>query len=110
MGPKAKLTSSPAFFADTLYLGAGNNLLSLDINTQQPGWSFATKDIISSSPAVTDKAVYFGSQDNRFYAVDRVTGTELWEITTGNQITSSPAFVNGVIYIGSHDGKLYAIK
>jgi outer membrane protein assembly factor BamB len=110
MGTKAKLTSSPALFGDILYLGAGNNLFSLDINTQKPGWSFITKDVVSSSPSVTDKAVYVGSQDGRFYAVDRATGNKLWDITTGGQITSSPALVNGVIYFGSHDGKLYAIK
>lgn len=110
MGSKAKLTSSPALFEDKLYMGAGNNMLSLDLNTQAPVWTFATSDIVSSSPAVTDKAVFFGSQDNRFYAVDRATGNELWDITTGGQITSSPAIANGVIYVGSHDGKLYAIQ
>jgi outer membrane protein assembly factor BamB len=110
MGSQAKLTSSPALFGDKLYLGAGNNLLSLDINTRQLVWSFATKDVVSSSPAVTDKAVFVGSQDNRFYAIDRVTGGELWDIATEGQITSSPALVNGVIYVGSHDGKLYTIK
>ena len=110
MGSKAKQTSSPAFYDNKLYLGAGNNLMSLDVNTLQPGWEFATKDVVSSSPAVTDKAVYFGGQDSRFYAVDRTTGSKLWDITTGGQITSSPALVNGVLYFGSHDGKLYAVK
>jgi len=110
MGSKSKLTSSPALYADTLYQGAGNSLMSFDVNTKKPGWSFATKDVVSSSPAVTDKAVYVGSQDGRFYAVDRTTGAELWDVTTGGQVTSSPALVNGVIYVGSHDGKLYAIK
>jgi outer membrane protein assembly factor BamB len=110
MGSEAKQASSPALFQDKLYLGAGNNLLSLDLNTREAVWTFSTKDIVSSSPAVTDRAVFFGSQDSRFYAVDRATGTELWEITTGGQITSSPAMVNGVLYFGSHDGKLYAIE
>jgi outer membrane protein assembly factor BamB len=110
MGSKSKLTSSPALYAETLYQGAGNNLMAFDLNTKKPVWTFATKDVVSSSPAVTDKAVYVGSQDSRFYAVDRAAGAKLWEVTTGGQITSSPALVNGVIYVGSHDGKLYAIK
>jgi eukaryotic-like serine/threonine-protein kinase len=110
MGSKAKLTSSPALLGDKIYLGAGNNLFSLDVKTHQPGWSFITRDVVSSSPAVADKAVYVGSQDGRFYAVDRATGEKLWDIATGGQITSSPALVDGVIYFGSHDGKLYAIK
>jgi outer membrane protein assembly factor BamB len=110
MGTKARQTSSPALMENNLYLGAGNNLLALDINTRKPVWSFATKDVVSSSPAVTGKAVFVGSQDGSFYAVDSATGAKLWEIETGGQITSSPALVDGVIYVGSHDGKLYAIK
>jgi outer membrane protein assembly factor BamB len=110
MGPRAIQTSSPALYGDTLYLGAGNSLLTVDINSRKAGWSFNTKDVVSSSPSVTEKAVFFGSQDNRVYALDRLTGTELWNVATGSQVTSSPALVNGVIYIGSHDGKLYAIR
>jgi outer membrane protein assembly factor BamB len=110
MGPKARQASSPALVENTLYLGAGNNLLSLDIDNQQPVWSFETKDSVTSSPAVTDKAVFFGSQDGRFYVLDRATGEKLWDFPTGGQITSSPALADGVIYVGSHDGKLYAFE
>jgi outer membrane protein assembly factor BamB len=110
MGPAARQTSSIAVYGDRLYLGAGNDLLALDAVTQQPAWTFTTTTIVSSSPAVTDRAVYFGGQDSRFYALDRAAGKELWEITTGGQITSSPAIADGVIYVGSHDGKLYAIQ
>jgi outer membrane protein assembly factor BamB len=110
LGPRARQTSSAALFEDKLYLGAGNNLVCLDINTREPVWSLATKDVVTSSPAVTDKAVFAGSQDGSLYAVDRATGEKLWEIPTGGQITSSPALVDGVVYVGSHDGKLYAIK
>ncbi len=110
LGRGVKQTSSPAMFEDKLYLGLGSNLVSLDVNTHKPVWSFVTKDIVSSSPAVTDKTVYVGSQDSRLYAVDRVTGAKLWDFATGDDITSSPALADGVIYIGSLDGKLYAIQ
>jgi outer membrane protein assembly factor BamB len=110
MGKNAKLTSSPVYFDNHIYLGAGNRLVSIDIDAQKQAWAFVTRDIVSSSPAVTDKVIYVGSQDGRFYAVDRAAGDKLWDIATGGQITSSPTLVNGVIYVGSHDGKLYAIK
>jgi outer membrane protein assembly factor BamB len=61
-----------------------------------------------SSPAVTDKAVYFGSHDGHLYALDRATGVKLWDAITGNRITSSPAVANGMVYVGSEDGTLYA--
>ena len=106
----AKLTSSTAFYDNKVYLGAGNSLLAIDVNTWKQIWTFATRDIVSSSPAVTDKAIYAGSQDGRFYALDRATGSKLWDVTTGGQVTSSPALANGVLYFGSHDGKFYAVK
>jgi outer membrane protein assembly factor BamB len=110
LGRGVKQTSSPAMFEDKLYLGSGSNLVSLDVNTHKPVWSFATKDVVSSSPAVTDKAVFVGSQDKRLYAVDRATGAKLWDIAMGDSITSSPALADGVVYVGSLDGKLYAVK
>lgn len=110
MGHTARQTSSPALLEGKIYLGAGNSVLCVDINTREQVWVQTTKDVVSSSPAVTDKAVFAGSQDGRFYALDRASGDVLWDISTGGQITSSPALVNGVIYVGSHDGKLYAIE
>jgi outer membrane protein assembly factor BamB len=110
LGRGEKPASSPAMFEDKLYLGLGSNLVSLDVNTHIKVWSFATKEVISSSPAVTDKAVFVGSQDSRLYAVDRATGAKLWDIATGDSITSSPALADGVVYVGSLDGKLYAVK
>jgi outer membrane protein assembly factor BamB len=110
LGRGVRQTSSPAMLEDKLYLGAGSKLISLDINTRKPVWSFSAKDLITSSPVVTDKEVFAGSQDKSLYAVDRATGAQLWNVATGDSITSSPALADGVIYVGSLDGKLYAIK
>ena len=107
---KNKQMSSPALYGDGIYLGGGNNLYSLNVNTRDTIWTFATNSTISSTPAVTEKAVFFGGQDGKIYALDRAGGKELWEVATGDQITSSPALADGVIFIGSHDGKLYAIQ
>jgi outer membrane protein assembly factor BamB len=63
-----------------------------------------------SSPALSDTAVYVGSDDGRLYAIDIATGQELWNFPTGDRITSSPAYANGTVYVGSYDGKLYAIR
>jgi outer membrane protein assembly factor BamB len=105
-----KVTSSPVLAEDSLYIGSGNDLLAVDLKSQQKQWSFKTQGPVSSSPAVTGNAVYVGSEDGRLYAIDMATGTELWDFPTGGEITSSPAVADGTVYIGSHDGKLYAIK
>lgn len=72
-------------------------------------WSFATRDRVYSSPAVVDGVLYVGSDDNRVYALDAVTGAELWNYTTGGRVLASPAVINGVVYVGSYDKTLYAL-
>src|SRR5919198_296270 len=75
-------------------------------------WRFKTQTIVEawfSSPTVADKAVYFGSDDGDFYAVDAQTGKEIWKFRTGGVIYSSPAVAGGSVYFGSHDGHLYAV-
>ncbi len=68
---------------------------------------------ISSSPVIgSDGTIYFGSEDNKLYAItdNGVFGTENWAFTTGDGIDSSPAIgVDGTIYVGSSDNNLYAI-
>ena len=72
-------------------------------------WVFATGGAISSSLAVADGTVYFGSRDGKLYALDAATGAKRWECQTGSAVTSSPAIVGGIVYIGSNDGVLYAL-
>ncbi|MCH8349839.1 MAG: PQQ-binding-like beta-propeller repeat protein, partial [Chloroflexi bacterium] len=40
-----------------------------DAATGQEKWRFETGDRVSSSPAVVDGVVYFGSDDGHLYAV-----------------------------------------
>src|SRR5689334_17197744 len=54
-------------------------------------WAFATPAPILSSPAVADGVVYFGSDDERLYAVDAATGREKWKVPAGGPVRSSPA-------------------
>ncbi|MBI4267156.1 MAG: PQQ-binding-like beta-propeller repeat protein [Chloroflexi bacterium] len=106
-----KITSAaPTVKDDTIYVATGDKLVAIDLKNLQQRWEFETKDTIRSSPVVTDTAVYFGSEDGYFHAVDAITGEKLWDLQLGGAITSSPALVDGTIYVSSQDGKLYAIK
>ncbi len=102
--------SSPIVAGDTLYVGSGNKLVAVDLQSHQKLWEFETGGTVRSSPALVDTTIYVGSEDGRLYAVDAVTGEKLWDILTGGKITSSPAVANGTVYISSHDGNLYAIE
>lgn len=74
-------------------------------------WQFSTGGIVYSSAAVDDDGtVYFGSEDNRLYAVNP-DGSPKWEFLATDWIDSSPAIGdNGTLYVGSWDGNLYAVS
>ncbi len=103
-------TSPPTLTDDTLYIGSGNELLAIDLQSQQIRWKFEAEGTIRSSPAVVGNTIYVGSEDGWLYAVDATTGEKLWNIFIGGKITSSPSVADGTIYIGSDDGNLYAIE
>jgi serine/threonine-protein kinase len=52
--------------------------------------------------------LYFGSYDQRVYALNAKTGAKLWSYATGNLVESSPVVVNGMVYVGSDDHNVYA--
>jgi eukaryotic-like serine/threonine-protein kinase len=128
------IASSPAVVGDTLYfVSSAGSLAALDIKTGQPKWVYAIEyerkfeaknlhglpsaaqtipdawDMFTSSPAVANGKVYFGSGDGNVYAVDAQSGTLLWKFSTKDVVHSSPAVVNNTVYIGSWDSYLYAI-
>ena len=128
------IASSPAVAGDALYfVSSAGSLAALDIKTGQPKWVYAVEyerkfeaknlhgypsatqtipdawDLFTSSPAVANGKVYFGSGDGNVYAVDAQTGALLWKFPTKDVVHSSPAVVNNTVYIGSWDSYLYAI-
>jgi len=66
-------------------------------------------DIYTSSPAVSNGKVFFGSGDGGIYAADAQTGVLLWKFSTGDVVHSSPAVVGNTVYVGSWDSYLYAL-
>jgi eukaryotic-like serine/threonine-protein kinase len=126
--------SSPAIANGALYfVSSAGALAALDTKTGKVKWTLPTEyerkfeaknihgmppaaqtipdawDMYTSSPAVVNGKVYFGSGDGGVYAVDAQTGVLQWKFTTKDVVHASPAVVNGVVYIGSWDSYLYAI-
>ncbi|HEX4826122.1 MAG TPA: PQQ-binding-like beta-propeller repeat protein [Candidatus Polarisedimenticolaceae bacterium] len=128
------IASSPAVSSGTLYFVSGTGALAaIDVATGQPKWVFVAEherkfeaknlhgypstaqtipdawDIFTSSPAVVNGKVYFGSGDGNVYAVDAATGILQWKYATRDVVHASPAVANGVVYVGSWDSTLYAL-
>jgi hypothetical protein len=72
-------------------------------------WQFETDSSVSSSPAISEGVVYFGSNDHHLYAVDVETGEQLWQFETDRSV-STPAISEGVVYFGSWDNYLRALQ
>jgi outer membrane protein assembly factor BamB len=95
------------FHHDVVHSGTSGGTMNLPQGEIK--WTFKTDNAIHSSPAVAYGTVYFGSADNKLYAVDVATGAKRWEFKTGSWVESSPAVVDGVVYFGSNDGNFYAL-
>jgi len=67
-----------------------------------PGWS-------TSTPAVHNKRVFIGSDDQNMYALDAGTGAKIWSFATQACIWSAPAVADGKIFFGSNDHIFYAL-
>lgn len=73
-------------------------------------WTFSAFDSIDGNPVIGDDGtIYFGAQDQNFYAVDR-DGSLQWFFPAGDAITHGAALArDGTIYFGAADGYLYAL-
>jgi outer membrane protein assembly factor BamB len=72
-------------------------------------FAFRADAPIRGTPAVQDGALFVGSSDGVFHAIDAKTGIERWRLRTGGAITSSPAAAQGRVFFASRDGSLYAV-
>jgi outer membrane protein assembly factor BamB/orotate phosphoribosyltransferase len=65
-----------------------------------------------SSPVLDDRAVYFGTDSGRFWALDQADGKPLWHAdvveTSRRGVLSCPALHAGRVYYGGYDGNVYA--
>ncbi len=117
------VAASAALGSDgTVYIGSfDSNLYALDPKTGSVRWKFPTGDHIYASVALgadaagRTNALYFGSADGVFYALDS-EGRLRWKYDSGDPIRSSPALGAGpggepdaIVYFGSGNGRLYAL-
>ena len=113
IGSSPALTPQVNATPPTLFIGSRDGLLhAVNAETGQQIWTFdAGQGGVYSSPAVGDDGtVYFGSYDQRIYAISP-DGSQQWRFETGlGGVFSSPAIgADGTVYVGSRDGTLYAI-
>ncbi len=128
------IVSSPAIASGkAFFVSSAGALVALDAATGEVKWVFATEferkfeaknlhgllsaaqtvpdawDVFTSSPAVANGKVYFGSGDGNVYAVDAESGVLHWKYATRDIVHASPAIDERTVYIGGWDSYLYAL-
>ena len=94
-----------------------SNIDSSTISRLKLSWAFGFEGSTAarSQPAVTDNAVFVGSQTGTVYALNRDTGCEWWryqadaEVRTGIVVGPSKEGSSGILYFGDLKGSIYAL-
>ena len=83
-------------------------MVALDAETGAERWRFDTK-VVESSPLLVDGVLYFGSFDDKLYALNARNGRVRWSFRTGDDVKGGAVYGRDTVYFGSYDGKVYAV-
>ncbi|WEL27323.1 WD40/PQQ-like beta propeller repeat containing protein (plasmid) [Haloferax volcanii] len=108
--PSPKRGTAPVVDGDAVYLGCSGRdhgtLVALDRGDGTEQWSFTDENSTVYEPAVTDDAVYAGSNDNHVYAFSR-TGELQWQLET-NSVVGTIVAGEEFLYAANNE-RLFAI-
>ena len=72
-------------------------------------WQTRTGDAVRSTPAVTARRIFVGSDDGSLYALDRTSGAVVWRFAAGGPVSASPAVARGLVVAATLDGRFFAV-
>jgi eukaryotic-like serine/threonine-protein kinase len=87
-----------------------SRIIVIDLKAGRRRWSFQAKGWMYGEPTVTDERVFFGSQDNRLYCLDKRRKTLFWTFPTKSRIEAGVAYRDGSVYFGSCDGRFFRVN
>ena len=116
------LSSSPVVSGGVVYIGSLDGYMyALNADNGNTIWQTKTNGPIECSPAVSDGAVYFTSQEptaGALYKLDANTGKVIWNLTLpyqisfqgGTEMLGSPSVADGMVFATSDWGAYYAVN
>ena len=117
------IRSSPAVVVgDRVYVGSlDTNLYCLDADSGDIVWAYKTEGYITSSPAVSDGAVYITSQEpssGALYKIDADEGLLVWKCDIpyvmvadrGIDLHASPTVADGLVFVAANKQNYYAVN
>jgi outer membrane protein assembly factor BamB len=117
-GTVERSVASPALGDATAYLpSSDHSVYAIDLATQQPKWTFTTRNWVWATPLLAQDRVYVASMDHSLYAVDDADGALIWEfrgnpgaLPAGPALSSSESSAPGLLFFGSLGGHVYAVR
>ena len=109
--PSASSADWPQFHRDAARSGfnpVDNELNHDNVDELALKWRTSFGGVSVTTPVVAAGAVYVGSSDGSFYALDAQTGAVRWRGAAGESIGHSAAVVGDRVYVGSLSGTAYA--
>ena len=113
--------SSPLVRGDVVYVAflprpcphgprdAPGLVVGVNAKTGKEVWRFTGSGPSESSLLSVGRLLYFGSWDQKMYAVDIPTRRVRWATELDGEIDGSPAYVDGTIFVGTNAGSMYAL-
>jgi outer membrane protein assembly factor BamB len=120
-GAAVMLRSSPAVVGNTVYIGSvDGNLYAFDTDKGALRWKFETEGIITSSPTVSEGAVYVTSEEPAagvLYKLDSASGGQIWkkqleyeqQFTGGSDMQGTPTVAAGIVFASTNLRTFYGI-
>lgn len=109
VGDGSPIVGGPAVGGGLVVVGSSDGFLyAYDVTDGSFRWSFPTDNSIWATPAVANDRVFFGSMDQKIYALD-LDGQKVWEFHTGGAVTAQPLVQDGRVYIGSFSSDFFAL-
>lgn len=109
--PSPRGGTRPVVDGDAVYFGCSGRKHGIPVALHQSDgaerWSFTDENSTVYEPAVTDDAVYAGSNDNHIYAFSR-TGELVWQIET-NSVVGTVVAGEEFLYAANNE-RLFAIE
>ncbi len=82
-------------------------LIAVDCKSGDRRWDHQTRGWTYMRPSISDKHVFFGSQDGNFYCVNRGDGTLEWKHQTGGRVAAPGASDGEQVVFSSCDSHVY---
>lgn len=105
----APIRSTPLVANELIYTGAENGDFFCADFRGKIKWRTRAKRAITSSPRLSENAIYYGAVDGTLYAVDAKTGWGIWRFRMGRGTISTPCLIEHYVFIGSADGNIYCV-